>query len=116
MESRDTFVKNDNGKLQWSLMPFEELEDVVRVLMRGAQKYSRDNWKKCDDVNRYKDALQRHVVAYLKGEKIDDVSKGGDGLPHLAHAICNCLFLQFFDKQNDDNSLMKDFERLKRGN
>ena len=89
------FVKNDNGKLQWSLMPFEQLEDTVRVLMKGAEKYSRDNWKKCDDVNRYKDALMRHVTAYIKGE----VSDPEDNLPHLAHAICNCLFLQYFDSK-----------------
>ena len=87
------FVKNDSGKLQWSLMPFEQLEDTVRVLMKGAEKYSRDNWKKCDDVNRYKDALMRHVTAYIKGEERDPE----DNLPHLAHAICNCLFLQYFD-------------------
>lgn len=86
------FVKNDEGKLQWSLMPFEQLEDTVRVLMKGAKKYSRDNWKKCDDVNRYKDALMRHVTAYIKGEEKDPE----DNLPHLAHAICNCLFLQWF--------------------
>lgn len=28
------FLKNDKGKLQWSLMPFEQLEDVVRVLIQ----------------------------------------------------------------------------------
>ena len=32
------FKKNDKGKLQWSLMPFEQLEDTVRVLMKGAEK------------------------------------------------------------------------------
>lgn len=93
----DDFVKNDSGKLEWSLMPFKQLEDVVRVLMFGAKKYSRDNWKKCDDVNRYKDALMRHVTAYIEGEKFDK-GKGGDNLPHLAHAICNCLFLLWFDQ------------------
>ena len=31
------FIKADEGKLQWSLMPFEQLEDVVRVLMNGAK-------------------------------------------------------------------------------
>ena len=95
----EKFTKADNGKLQWSLMPFEQLEDVVRVLMNGAEKYSKDNWKKCDDTTRYVDALERHVVSYIKGEKIDVKEKGGDGLPHLAHAICNCLFLMWFDKQ-----------------
>ena len=91
------FVKNDDGKLQWSLMPFEQLEDTVRVLMKGAVKYSRDNWKKCDDVNRYKDALMRHVTAYIKGETKDPE----DNLSHLAHAICNCLFLQWFDDKQE---------------
>lgn len=95
------FKKNDEGKLEWSLLPFEQLEDVVRVLMNGAEKYSRDNWKKCDDVNRYKDALMRHVVSYIEGEKFDK-GKDGDNLHHLAHAICNCLFLLWFDKKETD--------------
>lgn len=91
------FVKADSGKLQWSLLPFAEVEEVVRVLMKGAEKYTPDNWKKCDDTKRYEDALMRHVIAYIKGDKIDEVSQGGDGLSHLAHAVCNCLFLMYFD-------------------
>lgn len=91
------FVKKDSGKLQWSLMPFEELKDVVRVLMHGAEKYSTDNWKKCDNVVRYKDALMRHVIAYVSGEETDSEF----GLSHLAHAICNCLFLMWFDKNKE---------------
>ena len=87
------FVKADSGKLQWSLLPFEELKDVVKVLMLGAKKYSPDNWKKCDDVTRYKDALMRHVISYIIGDKADDES----GLSHLAHAVCNCLFLMYFE-------------------
>lgn len=95
------FTKNDNGKLQWSFMPFAELEEVVRVLMNGAKTYSPDNWKKCDDVTRYKDALMRHFVSYIKGETYD-TGKGGDGLHHLAHAVCNCLFLMWFDNQKEE--------------
>lgn len=87
------FVKNDSGKLQWSLLPFKELEDVVRVLMIGAKKYTPDNWKKCDDVTRYKDALMRHVISYVSGDTTDDESQ----ISHLAHAVCNCLFLMYFD-------------------
>lgn len=101
------FIKKDNGKLQWSLVPFEQLEQVVKVLMKGAEKYSRDNWKKCDDVNRYKDALERHVVAYIKGEKTDSE----DNLSHLAHAICNCLFLMYFDDEDKEK-----YEELKKLN
>ena len=95
------FTKADSGKLQWSLLPFAEVEEVIKVLMKGASKYSPDNWKKCDDIKRYEDALMRHVVSYIKGDKIDEVSQGGDGLSHLAHAICNCLFLMWFDNQKE---------------
>lgn len=87
------FIKADSGKLQWSLLPFEELKDVVRVLMLGAKKYTPDNWKKCDDVTRYKDALMRHVISYICDEKTDNESQ----ISHLAHAVCNCLFLMYFD-------------------
>lgn len=93
------FKKNDQGKLQWTLMPYEQLEEVVRVLMKGAEKYGAGNWKNCDDINRYKDALMRHVVSYNKGERNDPE----DSLPHLAHAICNCLFLMYFNSIEDEN-------------
>ena len=92
------FVKADSGKLQWSLLPFEELKDVVRVLMLGAKKYTPDKWKKCDDVTRYKDALMRHVISYICGDKTDDESR----LSHLAHAICNCLFLMWIDNTKEE--------------
>lgn len=92
------FIKADSGKLQWSLLPFEELKDVVRVLMLGAKKYTPDNWKKCDDVTRYKDALMRHVISYVSGDTTDEES----GLSHLAHAVCNCLFLMYFDSREKE--------------
>lgn len=97
--ANNDFIKADDGKTKWSLIPFRELEQVAIVLENGAKKYKIDNWKKCDDVTRYKDALMRHVIAYISGEKIDDVNDGGDGLSHLAHAICNCLFLMYFDNE-----------------
>ena len=104
----DNFVKNDSGKLQWSILPFEQLEDVVKVLMHGAETYTRDNWQKCDDPNRYVDALMRHVIAYKNGEKLD-TGTGGDGLPHLAHAVCNCLFLMWFDSNKKSCKTCKNY-------
>lgn len=96
--NKTDFMKADNGKLQWSLLPFNELEQVVKVLTEGAKKYSPDNWKNCDDVKRYKDALLRHITEYLKGDKVDTEF----GCSHLAHAMCNCLFLMWFDNQKKD--------------
>ena len=93
-------VKFDSGKARWTLLPWRELEEVVRVLMYGAAKYpSDDNWKRVDLAPvRYRDALVRHVLAYLQGERLDAET----GRHHLASAVCNCLFLMWFD--NEDRS------------
>ena len=54
--------KFDTGKLEYGLLPPLALEETVRVLTFGAQKYERDNWKRVpDSKRRYFDALQRHL-------------------------------------------------------
>lgn len=83
------FVKHDDGKPQHSLLPVAALEQVTKVLMHGAAKYGRDNWRRCDDAKRYEDAALRHLFAHVGGEVTDAES----GLPHLAHAACCVLFL-----------------------
>lgn len=91
-------VKYDSGKPRWGLLPYEELEDVVKVLTFGSQKYADDNWKKVPDAqNRYFDAAMRHLIAWKKGEREDQET----GISHLAHATCCLLFLQWFDKNDD---------------
>jgi hypothetical protein len=87
------FTKHDNGKRQLTLLPFESLELITDVLMFGAEKYDRDNWKECKDTNRYKDALLRHLTEVQKGHDIDPET----GLSHLAHMGCNILFLLYFE-------------------
>ena len=87
-------VKNDDNKPDWSLLPMSTLEGVVKVLMFGEKKYSRDNWQKVDNAkNRYFSALMRHLVKYLDGVKTDDES----GLSHLDHALCCLIFLKWFE-------------------
>lgn len=95
VDTQKEFVKASEGKLQWTLLPWKELREVVEVLQAGAKKYSVDNWKKCDDLNEFRNALLRHVTSYMSGETIDPEDKKS----HLAHAICNCLFLMYFDNQ-----------------
>ena len=86
------FRKHDAGKKKWWLLPFRALEPVVDVLMHGAAEYGEENWQKCEDIGRYKNALTRHFVAYQAGEWLDSKS----GLPHLAHLGCNVVFLLWF--------------------
>ena len=82
--------KFDGGKLEYGLLPPYALQETVKVLTFGAQKYERNNWIHVDDgIRRYFDALQRHVWAWKMGENIDPES----GLHHLAHAMCCLMFL-----------------------
>jgi hypothetical protein len=86
--------KFDGGKLEYGLLPPLALEETVKVLTFGAQKYERDNWQKVPDAKRrYFDALQRHVWSWKQGEQIDPES----GIHHLAHAMCCLMFLYEHD-------------------
>jgi len=86
--------KFDDNKLEYGLLPPLALEETVKVLTFGAQKYERDNWKKVpDSKRRYFDALQRHLWSWKKGEKLDPES----GMHHLAHAMCCLMFLYEHD-------------------
>jgi hypothetical protein len=80
-------VKYDSSKLDFTLLPWESLEEVVRVLEYGAKKYARDNWRLIS-AERYEAAGLRHRVARLRGEENDPES----GFSHLAHEACCLLF------------------------
>jgi hypothetical protein len=89
-------AKHDTGKLQWSLLPIDPIEEVIKILMYGAQKYSANSWQKLENgKERYYSALLRHLTAWQKGEKNDPES----GLPHLSHVLCNAVFLSELDKE-----------------
>ena len=79
--------KENQGKIDWTLVPWGALEDVVKVMEYGAAKYTRDNWKKVYPVEYIKAAF-RHLIKFQEGERVDHES----GLPTLAHAICDLLY------------------------
>lgn len=88
--------KADSQKPDWSLIPLDVVEDTVRVLTLGAQKYARDNWQRVPGARiRYFAALLRHLTAWQRGEANDPET----GLSHLAHASCCLVFLQWFDRE-----------------
>jgi hypothetical protein len=108
-------LKYDTGKLRWDLLPMDCIEDVVKILTFGAEKYSPNNWKSVTPFNdRYYAALMRHVVAWRNGEEIDPES----GLSHLSHAMCNLVFLSWYEKnkingskgQSSDEQLQIEFQ------
>ena len=64
------------------------LEEVAKVSHFGSQKYSWGGWKTVEDgLNRYSDALGRHIIYEAQGEEFDQDS----GLSHKAHAAWNAL-------------------------
>lgn len=82
-------AKKDEGKLRPTLVPVALIQAVARVRMYGTEKYgSPENWRQVEP-ERYRDALYRHWLAYLSGERLDPESE----LPHLWHLACNAAFL-----------------------
>ena len=93
-------AKMDLGKPMYRLIPFHLFEGLARIRQYGVEKYgSEDSWKDVPDARkRYTDALLRHIFAWLAGEKLDKES----GLRHIDHALCNLMFLVYFEEDNDD--------------
>lgn len=82
-------VKADKGKIRPTLVPVSLIKAVAAVRGYGVEKYhDPENWREVE-IERYKDALYRHWLAYLGGEWLDQES----GLPHLWHLACNAAFL-----------------------
>ena len=82
-------LKKDDNKLKWDLLPMEEIEDIIRVLMFGEKKYQAWNWQKVDDgEKRYLNAAYRHMASIQKKEALDEETN----LSHYSHALCSLLF------------------------
>jgi hypothetical protein len=87
--------KFDDGKNRMALVDPLFVVGVAEVMSFGAQKYSDNSWQFLENAeSRYKDALLRHIYAYLSGESNDSES----GLSHLKHAAANIQFLSYFDR------------------
>ena len=86
----DQSAKTDAGKIRPTLVPPALIEAVAAVREYGCSKYGDpDNWRRVEP-QRYRDALYRHWLAYLKNPEACDPESG---LPHLWHLACNAAFL-----------------------
>lgn len=91
--------KDDQEKNRLDLIEPEFIEGVGKVLTFGADKYEPNNWQKVEDAeDRYYAAALRHLIAWRKGEKTDPES----GLSHLDHVACNIMFLQHFEREDEE--------------
>jgi hypothetical protein len=80
------FVKDDQGKEKFTMIPQLAIKEVAKVFTHGADKYGDFNYSKQGDVLRYIDALHRHTNQYLSGENMDE-----SGVHHLACVAANAL-------------------------
>lgn len=86
----DQTAKADAGKPRLTLVPRRIITAIARIRMYGTDKYKDpDNWKRVE-VERYRDAAFRHLLAYLDDPAGTDEESG---LPHLWHLACNVAFL-----------------------
>jgi hypothetical protein len=93
-------------KVDHTFLPLDALDEVSRVLMHGAQKHGHWNWvhNPCDWTNLLAKA-ERHIFAFQKGDDLDPSS----GRSHIAHAICDLLFLQSYilNQHGTDNRFIR---------
>ena len=91
----DQAIKADAGKPRLSLVPPAIIEAVGRIRTYGAAKYGADeNWRQVE-LERYRDALLRHLCEYLRNPASTDEESG---LQHLEHMACNIAFLLELEK------------------
>lgn len=107
----DQNAKRDSGKVEITLVPMEMVEAAAVVRMYGNEKYpdgGADNWKQVD-VERYRNALFRHLFQYLREPYgIDRES----GLPHWYHVTCNVAFIT--QKEMQSGTIPRPEEALKK--
>lgn len=107
-------LRYDSGKVEFDLIPPEAMFALAAVLTKGAMKYERRNWEKGMDWGKCFNSLQRHLWAWLAKENggFDEET----GLSHMAHAMCNCLFLLTYEEREvgQDNRPTICNEKLKK--
>lgn len=92
MDGKVVATKHDGGKTDWSLLPWDAVEEIIKVLQFGAGKYSPWNWAENGGFkfNRLFNSSMRHFVAWFwRREDLDPET----GISHMAHLGCNVLFL-----------------------
>ena len=91
----DQNAKQDAGKLRLTLVPTQIIRNIAVIREYGNNKYGDpENWRTVEP-QRYRDALFRHMLAYIDDpNSVDEES----GFPHLWHLACNVAFLCEMEK------------------
>jgi len=87
-------LKFDSGKIDFSLLPLEVLEPLIKVFEHGESKYGFENWRK-DFGTAYR---RRFIAAMLRHTKDAQrfplaINEKDGGVYHLAQVAWNALIL-----------------------
>lgn len=91
-------LRFNENKLEWSLVHWESLEPLVKTLMYGKKKYTKNgisganNWQRGMSKNQILNSLLRHVTALCDGEEIDPES----GELHSGALLANVMFYNYY--------------------
>jgi deoxycytidylate deaminase len=101
------FLKFDQDKIRYDLVPPSFIKAIARVYTYGARKYKENNWQKTPTAEKsYMGAAMRHIEAWRAGE----INDPDTGMNHLAHAATNLSFLIHLETKPQN------FKRSKKGN
>lgn len=95
-EKADRF---NEGKPKWSLVHYESLVPMIRVLEYGCLKYAPFNWMKPMDTTEILESMQRHLAALFDGE-INDIESG---ISHMGHLQANAMFYNYHINKKNNN-------------
>lgn len=93
-------LHNDAGKVRWDLLPYDALNAVAEVMTYGQKKYPHPerNWELGINYSQIFASGIRHswkwFMAKVTGQNGRDEESG---LPHIAHAVTNFLFLLTYE-------------------
>ena len=99
-------AKFDGGKPRMELIPAEWIIELANVLTVGAERYGENSWRRLPNaLKRYEGAALRHLMHYKQmREMTPDGAEviSDDGLPSLAQAAVNLLFMFSIERRKED--------------
>ncbi len=94
-------LKYDEDKPRLDLVPPDAIIAIGTIMTYGLNKYFEGGWKQVEPW-RYRAAMMRHIVEYLREPYGVDIESG---YKHLWHIICNAAFLCELEGVTSKNNL-----------
>lgn len=95
----DAMKEMEGKRANMALIPPQLLEILAEHYQSGADKYAPNNWLEGMDFSKIYNSMQRHAMAFWRGEEIDPETNS----PHLAAVAWNALTLLWYTDHNPEH-------------